>query len=329
MRYLSLPQSELTVSAVCLGTGGFGSDISRETSFAILDAFFERGGNFADSAHVYAAWIPGGGGASERTLGAWMRERGVRNRFIVGTKGGHPDLATMHISRLSPAEITQDLHESLDRLGTDTIDLYWLHRDDPAVPVDEILGVLNEHLAAGLIRAIGASNWSPARLEEARRHGETHRLKPFCASQIGWSLAEANPELQGQLGMRYMDEPTMDYHESSRLPVVAFSSQAMGFFSGKFGPEGQGMETPKGQGLARYYGLEENFKRLGRAGELAARWGCTLNQVALAYLFSQRFAGCGIVGSRSVEQAVDSCGAGDLTLSPEEVAFLEGRRAGI
>lgn len=324
MKYLTLPHSGLSVSTVCLGAGGFGSDIAREDSFTILDAFFERGGNFVDSAHVYAAWIPGGGGASERTIGAWMRERGVRKEFIVGTKGGHPDLETMNVSRLSPAEITQDLNESLERLGTDHIDLYWLHRDDPALPVGEILGVLNEHLASGLIRAIGASNWSIARIEEARQYGEAHGLKTFCASQIGWSLAEVNPELQGQMGMCYMDEATMLYHDASLLPVVAYSSQAMGFFSGKFGPNGEGMETPKGQGLAHYYGLEENFKRLGRAGELAARRGCTLNQVALAYLFSQRFAGCGIVGSRSVAQVIDSCGAGDLILSAGEVAFLEG-----
>ena len=212
MEYRKIANTELEPSVICLGTGGFGTALPRERAWAILDSFAEAGGNFADSAHVYASWLPDGAGASERTLGAWVRQRGVRDRFIVGTKGAHPDLKTMHISRMSPAEIGHDLMESLERLGMETIDIYWLHRDDPAVPVGEILGVLNEHMAAGRIRAIGASNWSVERLQEAEAYAQAHHLHTFCASQIGYSLAEAHPKGVSMDGTLYMEPQIWQFH---------------------------------------------------------------------------------------------------------------------
>ena len=325
MKYITLPESGLKVSVIGLGVGGFGSDVSQDLSWTILDAFFERGGNIADSAHIYAAWLPNGLGASERTLGGWVRSRGVEKEFVVGTKGGHPNLDTMHISRLSPEEITQDLHESLDRLGMDHIDLYYLHRDDPAIPVAEILDVLNRHISSGLIRGIGASNWSVARIEESRQVCRERGWMGFCASQIGWSLAQVNPAMQGHTGCLFMDEATMRYHESTLLPVMGFSSQALGFFTERYHPGGEGYQTPRGEIVAKYYANEENFGRQARAEDLAARLGCSPNQVGLAYLSSQKFPGGGVVGTYRVEQVVESCGAGDLSLSAEDVAFLEGK----
>ncbi|NQU43712.1 aldo/keto reductase, partial [bacterium] len=146
MRSVHFPGTDLDPSVICLGTGGYGSSIPRDQSFQLLDGFFERGGSFLDSAHVYAAWIPNGAGASERTIGEWQEDRGVRDRIIIGTKGGHPELDKMRVPRLSPPEIERDLFESLERLRTDRIDLYWLHRDDPATPVDVIMDALNRHI---------------------------------------------------------------------------------------------------------------------------------------------------------------------------------------
>lgn len=324
MILLSLPQADFEISNICLGTGGFGSDLPRDLAFQILDAFAEQGGNFVDSAHVYAAWLPDGAGASERTIGAWIKSRGMQGRLRVGTKGGHPDLETMHLSRLSPAEIARDLHESLDRLALDCIDLYWLHRDDPAVPVGEIMGTLNEHLAAGLIRAIGSSNWSPRRQAEANAYAAAHGLAGFCASQIGWSYARANEAVIGQSGILFMDDPTMRYHLQSAMPVVAFSAQAMGFFSGKYDREGQPVDLPATNPLVQHYFNPENFDRIRRARILAGERSCSPNQIALAYLLSQPFPACAIVGPRSVEQILASCAAADLRLAPAELAFLEG-----
>ena len=122
MRYTTLPATDFAPSVICLGTGSFGTRIPQDQAFAMLDLFAELGGNFLDTARVYAAWLPGGTGASERTIGAWLKRRGMAGRVIVATKGGHPDLATMHISRLSPQEIAADVAASLDALGVATID---------------------------------------------------------------------------------------------------------------------------------------------------------------------------------------------------------------
>ncbi len=323
MEYLTIPTTAIAPSRICLGAGGFGSSVPKDDAWALLDAFAALGGNFVDSAHVYAAWIPGGGGVSERTVGSWLTDRGMRDGFIVGTKGGHPDLKTMHISRLSPVDITQDLTESLERLGTDYIDIYWLHRDDPSIPVGEILGVLNEHLAAGRIRALGASNWTSERLREAAAYAKSHDLVGFCASQIGWSLARANAAAAGYAGMLYMDEATQRYHEESSLPVVAYSSQAGGFFSGKYSRPSATREGEQRQGIARLYFTDANFTRLKRATELATRHNCTPNQIAVAFLLSHSYPVYAIVGAHTLEQVKDSCGAAELRLTMEEMAYLD------
>ena len=161
-----------------------------------------------------------------------MQSRGVRASFHVGTKGDHPDLKAMDISRVSPAEITHDLYQSLERLQTGYIDLYWLHEDDPDVPVGELLGVLNDHLSAGRVRSIGASNWTIERHRQAAAYARAHRLVGFCASQIGWSLAHANRKPQTSKHTIFMHDARLEYHKESAMPIFAWSSQASGFFAG-------------------------------------------------------------------------------------------------
>lgn len=320
MQYRPFPGLPLAPSVICLGTGGYGTNIPTEQAFALLDAYAEQGGNFLDTARIYGAWAPGGDGASEKTLGAWLKRTGARHRFVISTKGAHPDLSTMHISRIGPADLAADIRASLDALQTDVIDVYWLHRDDPAVPVGEILAALNEHLAAGRVRAIGASNWSLARLVEANEYAREHGLTGFQANQIGWSLAAANTGTSPVAGMLYMDATTHAYHEQTGLPVLAYSSQATGFFSGKYRREQ--MAAPPASTAARLYFTPENFNRLDRATELARQHGITPNQVNLAWLLGQPFPVYPIVGCRTVEQVRDSCAAAHSPLSTAEIRFL-------
>lgn len=320
MRIAPLPGSGLRPSVISLGTGSFGSGIPRDDSFRILDAYAEAGGNFLDTAHCYAAWLPNGAGASERTLGAWLKTRNTREKIMVATKGAHPDLQQMQVSRMRPEHIAQDLRESLERLQLDRVDLYWLHRDDPGVPVGEVLSALNEHLAAGRIGALGASNWSSGRLDAASSYASAHGLTGFCASQIGWSFARVNPGISGQNGMVFMDDETLVWHRKTHLPVAAYSSQANGFFSGKY-RRGEMPENKKG--LAKTYFNDSNFGCLERAQALARKLGRTANDIALAYLTSQAFPAYAIVGPHSVEQVKSSCAAGNLELAPEDLQFLE------
>ncbi len=323
MRYTRLDGMPLAPSLICLGGGPLGSAIPADKAFELLDTLVEAGGNWVDTAHVYAAWLPGGGGVSERTIGAWIKARGVRASFMVGTKGAHPHLETMHISRLQPADITQDLNESLERLGSDYIDIYWLHRDDPTVPVGEILGCLDEHLTAGRIRALGASNWTAARLQEANAYAAEHGIVGFCSSQVGWSLAQPNPVKAAYAGTLNMDADTLAYHKRRRLPAVAYSSQAGGFFN-KVTRASASDPALADSGMAVHYFNETNFGRAERARELAARYGCDANTIAVAYLLNQPFAGYAITGCRTPQQVRASCAAADLMLSAEQVAWLEG-----
>ena len=322
MQMLIIPNTNLTTSALSLGGVGLGTRTSTEDSMRLLDAYVELGGNFLDSAHIYAAWVPGGEGTSERTIGKWLQTRGNRSEIVIGTKGGHPHMNTMHIPRLSPEEIKQDLQESLERLQVDTIDVYWLHRDDPDRPVGEMLETLNEVVTQGKIRCYGCSNWSAERMEEARQYAAAHSLTGFVANQVGWSLAEHNPNV-GDATMRFMDAQILSYHQQTGLMAAAYSAQATGFFAGAYGrgklPPAPGVNA----GVVNAYYKEANFTRLERAEQLAARYGCTVTAIALAYLLSQPFPTCAIIGCGTLDHLRESCAYPDLRLQPEEVKWLD------
>src|SRR5215469_8764514 len=167
MRYCTIPGSDLRPSVIGLGALPFGASLPQETAFSLMDAFVEAGGTCIDTALVYGEWLPGGKGLSERTVGAWITARQHRDGLILSTKGGHPRLTTMQTPRLSDAELSSDLDESLRNLQTDYIDVYWLHRDDPNRPVAEILATAQRQVQAGKIRAFGCSNWRVERIQAA------------------------------------------------------------------------------------------------------------------------------------------------------------------
>lgn len=149
MRYENILGTNLNTSVICLGTASLGSLIEENASFSLLDEFVDLGGNFIDTAHVYANWLPIEKSISEKTVGKWLKQRHIRDKIILGTKGAHPNLSTMHIPRLSREEIVKDLYESLQYLQTDYIDLYWLQRDGVNRLVEDILETLNEQVRSG------------------------------------------------------------------------------------------------------------------------------------------------------------------------------------
>jgi aryl-alcohol dehydrogenase-like predicted oxidoreductase len=241
----------------------------------------------------------------------------MRKGVILATKSAHQDLDAMQVDRMSPEEIGSDLAESLDALQTDVVDIYWLHRDAPGVPVEEIMDALNVHVRAGRIRALGASNWRPDRIEAANAYARIHDLTGFSASQIAYSLAVQGDDIaQRTLAM---DVPTHAWHERTGFPQVAYTSQARGFFSGKYGRH----KGDRASLAMRLFYNEENLGRLERAQRLASLHGWSANDVALAYLLSQRFPVFPIVGCRTVDQVRTSTAAAELTLNPAEIAYLE------
>ncbi|HVU12950.1 MAG TPA: aldo/keto reductase [Phototrophicaceae bacterium] len=319
MKRVTIPGTALNVAPICLGTGNMGTAISVEESSALLDQLIALGGNFIDTAHVYGDWIPGTKGLSEKAIGAWLQSSGLRAQVVIGTKGGHPALSSMNVSRLSRAEIVQDIHESLDYLRTDVIDLYWLHRDDTAIPVGEIIDILNEQVAAGTIRDFGASNWTIPRIQAALDYAAGKGVPSFVANQPRWSLALPDMAQHPDKTIVAMDETGIEFHRRTGMAVIPYSSQAHGFFSKLDSVGRSGIRA----GDLALYDSPINGKRFAAARDLARRYGVSINEIALAYLLAQPFPTIPIVGSKRGDQLADSFKASDLALTPDDLAYLE------
>jgi aryl-alcohol dehydrogenase-like predicted oxidoreductase len=324
MRYIDITGTDLHVSAICLGTGALGSAVPQQDAFELLDLFVELGGTFLDSAKVYADWLPGERSVSEKTIGRWLRSRDVRDQVIVATKGAHPELSTMQIPRLSAEEIVSDLDSSLESLQVETIDLYWLHRDDPARPVGEILETLHDQVVAGKVRYYGCSNWRVPRIAAAQAYATKHGYTGFVADQMQWSLAQPAPGARSDPTMVAMDEELYRYHRETGMPAVPYSSQAGGFFQ-KIRAGQQDRLSP---GARRRYDHSVNRQRMARIEELEGEAGLSVTQLALGYLLSQPFPTVPIVGCKTKAHLRDSLSAADVSLTPAQIAYLKsGRRA--
>ncbi|MGF7144662.1 aryl-alcohol dehydrogenase-like predicted oxidoreductase [Anaerotaenia torta] len=232
---IGIANTELKVRPLCLGTANYGTAMEDEAAFRQMDRFLDGGGNFLDTAHVYGDWGNRGPAISERIIGQWLSDRGYRSRVVISTKGAHPELASMQIPRLDGDSIRSDLQDSLKSLRTDYIDLYFLHRDDTARPVEEILGVLEEARARGDIRYYGCSNWSRERMIQAQTYAAKAGLTGFACNQLMWSMADINPEGLWDKTMKVMDRETFVYHKESNLSAMAYTSIANGYFSRKAG----------------------------------------------------------------------------------------------
>jgi len=319
VQYGAIPTTDMRPSVICLGALPFGVSVSQDTSFALMDAFFEAGGAFIDTALVYGEWLPGGKGLSERTVGAWITARHHRDQVVLSTKGCHPRLATMEIPRLSEAELCSDLDESLRNLQTDYIDLYWLHRDDPNRPVAEVLESLQRLAQAGKIRAFGCSNWRVERIQEAQAYAAAHRMPAFVGNQLMWSLAAPNLEALSDPTMVAMDERTFAYHRASGLPAMAYTSQAHGFFAKL---EHKTLDALP-ESLRSVYGSGSNLAKLARVKTLANELGIPLSTVSLAYIISHPFPAYAITACSTLEQLATNVLAGEIVLSEAELTYLD------
>src|SRR6516162_6721410 len=192
MKTRRIPRTNLTASVLCLGTAAFGSAIDNSSSEKILETYLDAGGNVLDTAEIYAAWLPNGEHRSETFLGNWLRKNKKRDQLIISTKGAHPRLDSMDKPRMSKPIVESDLDSSLQRLGIDYADIYWLHRDDSSTPVEEIVLMLENFRKAGKIRYSGLSNWTQERAEAARMAAEKLGVQPVIGVQNQWSLAKAD-----------------------------------------------------------------------------------------------------------------------------------------
>lgn len=318
MRTLTLPGTSLNVSVLCLGTAEFGAAIPRVDAFGLLDAYTGAGGNFIDTARVYADWRPGERSIGEKTIGAWLRQRHGRDRLIIATKGAHPDLAKMNVPRLAPRDIAADIEASLGNLGVDALDLWYLHRDDEARPAGEIIETLNTQVAAGRIRHFGCSNWRTERIAAAQAFAQAHGLQGFSANQMMWSLASADTKALGDPTLVTMDNRMARLHTETQLAAAPYTSQAHGFFH----KLASGAITSASAFRGGVYAGALNRSRYARLRELRARTGLSLTQLVLGYLMAQPFPTAPVIGPATIAQLMDSMTAADVTLSAADAAFL-------
>jgi aryl-alcohol dehydrogenase-like predicted oxidoreductase len=319
MRYIIIPGTDIKSSLICFGTVSIGSKLDQDRSFKILDAYLEQGGNFIDTAQVYSDWLPGERSSSEKTIGRWLQQRKNRDKIILATKGAHPGLATMHIGRMSRPEIEHDVNQSLQNLRTDRIDLYWLHRDAPAHPVEDIIETLNDQVKAGKIRYFGCSNWHTPRIKAAQEYAASRGLQGFTANQMQWSLALADPDKIKDKTIAVMDDAMKQYHLETGLAATPYSSQAQGFFH----KLANGTIDQMAPNTREVYHAPENKHRFERLKALAAASGLSITQLILGYLHAQPFVTIPIVGCHTLEQLHDSMQAGDISLTPDQVRYLE------
>ena len=262
---------------LALGTAPFGTGIPRDTSFAILDAFTDLGGNLIDTAAVY------GMGVSEQTLGEWMRLRQSRDRVVISTKGGHPSIPDW-VRRITEADIRADMEDSLRYLGTDHVDIYFLHRDDESKPVEAIMPILDSLVREGKTRLIGASNWTVARINEANAFARAYGMAEFSVSQIFHNAAFINKEGVYDPTLVAMDPTEHEGYEANGIPVMAYTSQAQGLFSHIRDKGYEGLT----EGMIRTYLNPATKERAERILAVSAASGLSPTAVSLAYLLGDR-----------------------------------------
>lgn len=307
MKYIHIDGLPKQVSKLILGTDYYRPDNIDDVAH-ILDEFVRIGGNTLDTAYVYS------GGQSEVAIGQWVQARGNRDEMIILTKGAHTDKNGR--SRVNKAAIYEELMTSLERLQTDYIDLYALHRDDETVPVGEVVTIMNEHVEQGQIRAFGASNWTHERLQAANDYAREHGMIGFSFNSPNLSLAKAKEPYWPNCVSA--DEATIAWHDQSQLPLLSWSSQARGFFSGLYTPEDKSNED-----LVRVFYNEANWGRYDRAEQLGKEKGYTTIQIALAYVINQTYPTSAIIGPRSIAELTSSHEAMHIKLTDQEMRWLE------
>lgn len=300
-------RSGIMITPLMLGGNVFGWTADEAASFAILDAFVDQGGNAIDTADVYSAWVPGHqGGESERVLGAWLKASGKRNNVVIGTKVGMWP-KRLGIKRQNIIEACED---SLHRLGIETIDLYWLHRDDEATDPAEYAEALDALVKAGKIRAFGASNFKPARFADSM----------VAARALGARFDAQQPEYN--LLSREIEAELMPLCAREGVSILPYYGLASGYLTGKYRTEADKAQSPRGARMDKYM-VGKGPAVLAALDQVAARHRSTLAQIALAWVMAKPAIAAPIASATSVTQLTELMGALQVSLSADDHAALD------
>ncbi|MCW5657389.1 MAG: aldo/keto reductase [Burkholderiaceae bacterium] len=312
MQQRQLGRSGLMVAPLALGGNVFGWTAGEAASFEVLDAFIDDGFNLIDTADVYSRWVPGhAGGESETLIGRWLKKSGKRDRVVLATKVGK-DMGDGRVG-LAPKYIRQAVDASLQRLQTDHIDLYQSHDDDTDTPLEETLGAYAELIQAGKVRAIGASNFTAARLEEALKTSARLGLPRYECLQPLYNLVE-RPAYEAEL------EPLC---RRESLGVINFYALASGFLTGKYRSPADAGKSPRGAGIVKKYLNERGRRVLAALDSAAAPYKATPAQVALAWQIARPGITAPIASATSVAQWREIAGAARLQLDAGTIEAID------
>lgn len=309
MEKIKIKNTDLLIAPVNFGGNVFGWTLDEKRSFDILDQFTAGGFNFIDTADTYSWWVNGKGGQSEEIIGKWMKERNNRNDVVLATKVGSE--TKEHGFDISKKHILKSVDESLARLQTDHIDLYYTHFDDGKTPVEETLEAYDEIIKAGKVRYIAASNLSPERLKESFEVAEKNNLPKYVALQPHYNLLEREK----------FESQYADLVKEYDLSVFTYWSLAAGFLTGKYRNEDDLKKSARGEGVRKYLD-EKGLNVLNALDEISARLETTQASVALAWLLANPLVTAPIVSATSESQLKTLFAAPELKLGSEDVELL-------
>jgi aryl-alcohol dehydrogenase-like predicted oxidoreductase len=314
MQYRNLGRSGLKVSPICLGGNVFGWTADQAASESVLDTFVEGGGNFIDSADIYSRWIEGHvGGESETVLGKWLSKRQNRQCVVIATKVAGQMGPGPNDSGLSRQHIVTAVEDSLRRLQTDYIDLYQTHFDDPGTRLEETLCALDDLVASGKVRYLGASNYPAWRLTKALWVSDKHGYARFESLQPNYNLVDR------EVFERDLEPLCL----SEGLGVISYFSLAAGFLTGKYQKNAPLPTTARAQGVQQKYMNDRGFKVLDAVQSVASAKNVAVSQVALAWLMARPSITAPIASATNADQAKELIAAAELSLTSEEIKKIE------
>jgi len=284
---IKLANTDLTIYPLCLGGNVFGYSADKDNSEAVLSFYADNGGNFIDTADMYSQWAPGHiGGESETIIGNWMKKRGNRDQMIVATKVGKLDTKP----GLSPSNIISACEDSLKRLGSDYINIYYSHQDDPDTPIEQSLGAYDSLIRSGKVRYIAASNFTPERLQESLDISKELNLASYIASQDQYNLME-----------RDYENSLMPTLKSNGLSQIPFYGLARGFLTGKY-RKGKTVESIRANGVNTSYANNRGWAMIDKLDQIAKDKNTSVAAVALAWLRAQETVSAPIASATKLEQ---------------------------
>ena len=310
----NLGKTGLKVSPICLGTMQFGWTADREQAFKILDAYFEAGGNFIDTADVYSRWVEGNpGGVAEEIIGDWVKSRGIRKEVVIATKVRGRMWDGPNGEGLSRYHIRWAVEDSLRRLKTDVIDLYQLHWPDNSTPIEETLRTLDDLIREGKILYIGVSNYRGWMIKEAMLISELKNYEKFVSTQPRYNLVDREEFEKDVLPV------VLEYG----MGVIPYSPLAAGFLTGKYRRNKELPSSVRASTIQQRYFNDRGFRILEKVIEVAEKLGATPAQVSLAWLLHKPYITSPIIGANSVDQLMDNLKAVEIEIPSDLMEELD------